>query len=132
MTSAEQPFDVLGLAPTLDLAEVKRGYFRALPRHPPHTDPAGFQRLRRAYEALSDPAGLARAFAAYPVEAAAEQARWEARFAAPLAGAAAAVSDAHAGARTVERFVASYARLSLAEALSLAGVEGAGPTVRAP
>ena len=38
---AEGPFAVLGIAPTLDLGAVKRAYFAALPRHPPHADPAG-------------------------------------------------------------------------------------------
>ncbi len=58
---AEDPFAVLGIAPTLDLGAVKRAYFAALPRHPPHADPAGFARLRAAYDALQSPerAGLA-------------------------------------------------------------------------
>ena len=51
-TSVENPFAVLGIAATLDPAEVKRAYFTALPRHPPHADPQGFRRIRDAYEAL--------------------------------------------------------------------------------
>src|SRR5439155_9465721 len=48
----ESPFQVLGIAPTLDLGAVKRAYFAALTRHPPHADPEGFRRLRAAYEPL--------------------------------------------------------------------------------
>lgn len=51
-TASLDPFAVLGLAPTLDAAMVKRAYFAALARHPPHADPEGFRRIRAAYEAL--------------------------------------------------------------------------------
>ena len=54
MTAPEQsPFATLGIAPTLDPAAVKRGYFMALQKSPPHADPAGFRRIREAYEILS-------------------------------------------------------------------------------
>jgi hypothetical protein len=49
----EHPFGVLGIAPTLDPGAVKRGYFTALQKSPPHADPAGFRRIREAYERLS-------------------------------------------------------------------------------
>ncbi len=60
------PFELLGLAPTLDIAAVKRAYFAALSKHPPHSDPDGFARLRRTYEALVAPGGLAEAFLRCP------------------------------------------------------------------
>ncbi|MGD0837563.1 MAG: J domain-containing protein [Polyangia bacterium] len=50
--SDESPFAVLGLAPTLDLAAIKRAYFALLTKHPPHQDQEGFKRIRAAYEAL--------------------------------------------------------------------------------
>jgi curved DNA-binding protein CbpA len=49
------PFEVLGLEPTLDHAAIKRAYFTLLPRHAPHADPDGFRRLRDAYETLTGP-----------------------------------------------------------------------------
>src|SRR6185503_20684653 len=63
-----EPFALLGMAPTLDLAAVKRAYFDALARHPPHVDSAGFQQVRGAYEALTRPGGLAAAYLASPVD----------------------------------------------------------------
>jgi hypothetical protein len=51
------PFQVL---------EVKRSYFAQLQKHPPHTDPEGFRRLRAAYETLIAARGLASAFVDAP------------------------------------------------------------------
>ncbi|WP_224244906.1 J domain-containing protein [Hyalangium gracile] len=68
MTQPDEPFAVLGLAPTLEPAAVKRAYFAALARHPPHEDPEGFRRLRDAYEMLSRPGALAVAYLASPVD----------------------------------------------------------------
>jgi hypothetical protein len=48
----EDPFAVLGIAPTMDYAAIKQAYFKRLPEHPPHADPMGFARLRAAYDAL--------------------------------------------------------------------------------
>lgn len=64
MKTPPDPFAVLGLAPTLDTAAVKRAYFAALACHPPHQDAEGFQRVRGAYEALSSPGALAAAYLA--------------------------------------------------------------------
>jgi len=55
----EDPFAVLGIAPTESLAEVKRAYFAMLSKHPPHSDPVGFHRVRSAYEQLMKPGALA-------------------------------------------------------------------------
>lgn len=55
----EDPFAVLGLGPTSVVGEVKRAYFSALQRHPPHADPEGFRRIRGAYERLMKPGALA-------------------------------------------------------------------------
>ena len=67
MKTPDGPFAVLGVAPTLDGATVKRAYFAALARHPPHQDAEGFQRVRSAYEALSSPGALAAAYLASPM-----------------------------------------------------------------
>jgi curved DNA-binding protein CbpA len=53
--SDSDPFVVLGIAPTDDLGTIKRAYFAALKRSPPHADPLGFRSARTAYETLSDP-----------------------------------------------------------------------------
>lgn len=55
MTDHADPYEVLGLEPTLDRATIKRAYFTLLPRHAPHADPEGFRRLRNAYELLTGP-----------------------------------------------------------------------------
>lgn len=60
------PFEVLGLtAPPFTRAAVRRAYAAALRRHRPEDDPAGFRRVRDAYEALAalDDAALAAAAA---------------------------------------------------------------------
>jgi hypothetical protein len=67
MTHATDPFETLGLAPTLDRGAIKRAYFALLPRHAPHEDPAGFRRLRDAYETLMGP-GLYDAWAGAKVD----------------------------------------------------------------
>jgi curved DNA-binding protein CbpA len=77
---ADDPFAVVGLAPTLDPRAVKRAYYAALQRHSPHSDPEGFQRLRGAYEALLAPGGLQTAFLASPPDMDQELERLEARF----------------------------------------------------
>jgi len=56
---ADDPFATLGIAVTSDLAAIKRAYFAALQRHPPHADPEGFRRIRTAYERLSKPGAVA-------------------------------------------------------------------------
>ncbi len=67
----ENPFVVLGMAPTRDLVAVKRAWMQAAKRHPPNSDPAGFQKVRSAYEALSSPERLHAAYLAVPFDPAA-------------------------------------------------------------
>jgi hypothetical protein len=66
MAGNQNLFDILRIAPTLDPGAVKRGYFMALQRSPPHADPAGFQRVREAYERLSCSEELYAAFMSTP------------------------------------------------------------------
>jgi hypothetical protein len=117
MMTPEEPFAVLGLAPTLDPAVVKRAYFAALARHPPHEDPEGFRRTRAAYEALTRPGALEVAYLASPVEVhkLADEAR--ARFDAALEKAREAVQSARQGEELVARFLDRCSRLTWEEAL---------------
>jgi hypothetical protein len=60
------PFAILAIAPSVDINAIKRAYFSALQRCPPHLDPEGFQRIRGAYEQLTKPGGAASAFLSMP------------------------------------------------------------------
>ncbi len=115
--SAPDPFTVLGIAPTLDRAELKRAYFRGLAQHPPHSDPEGFQSLRRAYEELSRPGVLATAYLQRPLDLSAELVPYAERFDAALHAAAAARQKEAERLVLVERFVDMTSRLNLTEAL---------------
>lgn len=47
------PYRILGLAPEgADDDRIRAAYLDGLRRHPPERDPAGFQRLRGAYEQI--------------------------------------------------------------------------------
>jgi curved DNA-binding protein CbpA len=48
------PFAVLGVDETADDEAVRAAYLTALRASPPDRDPAGFRRIRDAYEALRD------------------------------------------------------------------------------
>ncbi|QRO01351.1 J domain-containing protein [Archangium violaceum] len=113
----EEPFAVLGLAPTMDPVAVKSAYFAALARHPPHQDLEGFQRLRRAYEALTRPGGLAVAYLTSPVDVQKLARDARERFDAPLEKAAVVALAARTGAETVARWVERCSRMSWDEAL---------------
>jgi len=110
------PFEVLQIAPTLAVGAVKRAYFAALQKHPPHSDPEGFRRLRQAYERLQRPLERAAAFALSPVDVEGELER----FRAPEGGKLAAARErrAAAGAAQAARsaFVEEASRLTLEEA----------------
>jgi curved DNA-binding protein CbpA len=117
MKTPLEPFTVLGLAPTLDAVAVKRAYFAALARHPPHQDVEGFQRVRSAYEALASPGALAAAYLASPLDVRklAEEARE--RFDAALQQAAEAVTATASSHEAVEQFVERSSRTRWDEAL---------------
>lgn len=48
------PFAVLGLDEDASDAAVRAAYLVAVRAHPPDRDPAGFQRIREAYDAIRD------------------------------------------------------------------------------
>jgi curved DNA-binding protein CbpA len=48
------PFAVLGLEEDASDAAVRAAYLAAVRAHPPDRDPAGFQRIREAYDAIRD------------------------------------------------------------------------------
>lgn len=115
--TTEDPFAVLGLAPTVDPLAVRSAYFAALARHPPHQDPEGFQRLRRAYESLNRPGTLATAYLASPVDVQrlAQEARE--RFDRALEEALTAGLEARRREEGLTRWVERCSRMSWDEAL---------------
>jgi curved DNA-binding protein CbpA len=121
----QEPFALLGMAPTMELVAVKRAYFEALARHPPHQDPEGFQRVRAAYEALTRPGALAAAYLASPVDVGELAAQARERFDAALKKASEAASAARAGEEAVGQFVERCSRMRWDEVLLVcAGKKG--------
>jgi DnaJ-class molecular chaperone len=80
-TQEYDPFSVLDLSPTNDIATVKRAYFAAVKRYPPHADPERFRTVRAAYEALSEPSSLSLWFMRAPVDEVQLAAEYETRYA---------------------------------------------------
>lgn len=54
------PFAALGLTASATEADIRSAWRKAAREHPPETDPAGFERVRAAYERIRDTAALAR------------------------------------------------------------------------
>jgi hypothetical protein len=116
--SPDDPFFVLGLAPTLDPAAIKRAYFQALAKTPPHADAQGFRRLRTAYEALSDPRQLPLAWLRAPIDTEAELARWQERFGARMQAASVESRRARDEARAVERLIERVMRMRISDLMA--------------
>lgn len=57
---SDDPHAVLGISAEADAEAVRGAYLRLVKEHPPDRDPAGFERVRDAYEALRDPGRRAR------------------------------------------------------------------------
>jgi curved DNA-binding protein CbpA len=58
--AGEDPATVLGVAPEAGAEEIRAAYLRLIRQYPPDRAPEQFQRIRAAYEVLSDPAQRAR------------------------------------------------------------------------
>lgn len=58
--AGEDPARVLGVAPEAGPEEIRAAYLRLLRQFPPDRAPEQFQRIRAAYELLSDPRQRAR------------------------------------------------------------------------
>jgi tetratricopeptide (TPR) repeat protein len=54
MSETPNPYEVLGVERTAEARDIKRAYFAKVRQFPPETHPEEFQRLRAAYELLSD------------------------------------------------------------------------------
>ena len=115
----KSPFATLGIAPTHDLAAIKRAYFTALTKHPPHSDPDGFKRIRSAYEALGSRGEVASYLLRSAIDVEAELAILRRRHDAALARAGQASAASAADIARVARFTEGLARLTLEEASTL-------------
>jgi len=118
---ADSPYTVLEIAPTLDLAAIKRGYFAALAKSPPHADPGGFRRLREAYEQLTDASSRTLAFLRAPIDDAGELTSFESRWGERIARESAAALSARQTARNVDRFIKHISSLSLDQVRGASG-----------
>ncbi|KFE62426.1 J domain-containing protein [Hyalangium minutum] len=124
MKTSEDPFVVLGLQPTLDVATIKRAYFAALARHPPHQDPQGFGRLRSAYEELTRPGGLAAAYLASPVDVRRLASEARQRFDAALQSASEKAATLRDKEEASAQFLERCSRMQWEEVLRVCGGEG--------
>jgi len=102
--SEQEPFSVLGIEPTLDASRVKRAYFEAVARTPPHRDAEAFRRVRTAYEALGRAGALEAAYLAAAIDVPRELAPLRERLA-PALGQA---RERAAGQREREQRVAAF------------------------
>jgi curved DNA-binding protein CbpA len=113
--SADDPFAVLKIAPTCDLAAIKRAYFAELVQNPPHSAPEGFRRLRAAYETLSDPHTALLAFLRAPIDTDAELAHFAQEWGARVEQAARVGREQRLAARATQTFVDRIAKMTYAE-----------------
>ena len=51
----ESYYKILGTTANIGNARIKEKYIQAIRKHPPETDPEGFEKVRQAYETLKDP-----------------------------------------------------------------------------
>ena len=56
----DDPFQILGIAPSATEAEIRAAWRARVREHPPERDSEGFERVRAAYEQVRDPAAWAR------------------------------------------------------------------------
>jgi curved DNA-binding protein CbpA len=122
----KSPFAILGISPTLDLGLIKRAYFTALAKHPPHSDPDGFKQIRVAYEALGSREEAADQVLRCAIDVEAELAVLCERHDAALASAGQANAADSAEAARIVRFTEGVARLSFEEALAAFGTRRGG------
>jgi curved DNA-binding protein CbpA len=55
MTDTDSHYDVLGVSEDATQEDIKNAFFDLVREHPPEQDPDAYQRLREAYDVLSDP-----------------------------------------------------------------------------
>jgi hypothetical protein len=107
------PFDALGISPTLDRAAIKAAYVAAVRRSPPHVDEQAFRLVRAAYESLCDAAAVSRAWLQAPLDVERELARWNATFARRVEAACATQRAREDRAHSVERLIEHCTRIRI-------------------
>jgi DnaJ-class molecular chaperone len=113
--SVEDPFTILEIAPTRDLAIIKRAYFAGLAKWPPHAAPEAFRKLRSAYETLSDPRACLLAFLRAPFDVEGELARFADEWGARLQEAALRDRAQRRSERAAASFMDRIGRMTLGE-----------------
>lgn len=113
------PYAVLELAPTRDIAVVKRAYFATLTKHPPQTDPEGFRRVRDAYELLLNPAALAAAFSSAPLDIAAIERDLALRFDARIEHSVHSMAAQQSAGVAVQQFIERFSGQAWTETLEM-------------
>ncbi len=111
---APNPFDVLGIGATFDLQVIKRAYFAAIAKTPPHVDPAKFRQTRDAYELLLSDETRVLAFLRVPVKAE-EMSAFDAKWAERITAAQAASRPTTDSPEAVRRFIERLSRVELDE-----------------
>ena len=110
----------------MDLGVIKRAYFAALVKHPPHRDPEGFKRIRSAYEALHSRGEAVSAVLRSAIDVESELSVLRARHDAALVSARQASAASAADTARVACFVEGLAQMSFEEVLAAFGADHAG------
>lgn len=124
MSAPANPFERLGIAPTLDRVRIKRAYFEELSRTPPHRDPDAFAELRAAYEALMRPGGPEAASLLLPLDPDLDARAYRERYAARIEAARAQLRQREAAEAAVAHFVERARASTLQEWLAPVKREG--------
>lgn len=105
------PFDVLGIPATLDLQTIKRAYFSAIAKTPPHADPPKFRQIRDSYESLLSEEKRVLAFLRQPIRADEEVAAFDAKWAERIRVAQTQARPIAEAPEAVRRFIERLSRL---------------------
>lgn len=116
--SERSPFDALGIPATLDLQTIKRAYFSAIAKTPPHADPAKFRQIRDSYESLLSDEKRVLAFLRQPIRADEELTAFDAKWAERIRVARTQARPTTESPEAVRRFIERLSRFDWTEVRS--------------